>query len=470
MPLLVAMILAATLPATAQENQLPAQAPLLPPIDSQSLAGRILFAFGDEGLLLPPSLIAKDGSLAEVRIDDKDLGAGVPSVLSLLFPTGTVYGLGVVHGVASPKGLTLDGQLSIVPGSSFVLADGLVVAAAGSMVVRIDRSKFSFAKLGDVAVLASISVGGGALDLKGTLDDGTYDGGSVSLEGRLSLVSDFEKNPGAGDTVKVKLAAGGTLDVVVRKGALMKAVFAGIPGEIDIVVPDSESPLRLGGSLGGKYENGSLDLDASLRVMGDFTYRRDAVTVTLNSGHVKVTVRSDQLRHAELQGIEAVVDVMVEGRPLRLAGSITNGSYKPSQGISFTGELKLEAPFVYRKDPVTATLNSGEVQVTVKDDLLRTLELQGVDAVVDIVVEGRPLELAGSISDGSYKPGEGISFTAELELDAPFVYHRGTVTATLQPGPATVQLHQSKKKHWVMVRQGKAPVLKIDLDDDDDDK
>ena len=51
---------------------------LLPPVPVEELAGRILFAFDEEGLVLPPSLILKDGSLREIHLSRREFAAGVP--------------------------------------------------------------------------------------------------------------------------------------------------------------------------------------------------------------------------------------------------------------------------------------------------------------------------------------------------------------------------------------------------------
>jgi hypothetical protein len=48
------------------------------------------------------------------------------------------------------------------------------------------------------------------------------------------------------------------------------------------------------------------------------------------------------------------------------------------------------------------------------------------------------LHLSGNLSGGSYKPGEGISFTARLEVVEDFVYERDPVTVTLATGGSSV--------------------------------
>jgi hypothetical protein len=309
--------LAGGVPATVQGDEPSGQPPLLPPIDSQVLDGRILFAFGDEGLLAPPSLIGKDGSLVEVQIHDKDLDAGLPSVVSLLSPTGVVYGLGDLHGKVSSKGkLTLEGGVSIVPGSSFVLDDGHATATGG--------------------------------------------------------------------------------------------------------------------------------------------------------GQVRVRVEESQFKSAQLEDVEAVVVVPLEEEPLKLEGVI-GGTYEPGRGVSFKAELAVEEPFVYEKDSVKATLQPGGVRVTVEDGRLKRLEFREFEAAIVIVVEEKPLELHGTISEGGYEPDTGISLEGELELDAPFEYEKGSVTVTLQPGSVSVTLHEGTKNRWVKIRQADLPPLKIELDDDDDE-
>jgi hypothetical protein len=387
------LVLAAGAAPTAQGD--PNQAPLLPSVDVALLEGRILFAFGDDGLLVPPSLVGKDGALTEVEITDEDLDAGLPSVVSLLSAPGTVYALGDLHGkvATKTKKLTLDGALSIVSASSFSLHDGHALLKGGSLTVKVEKSQFSHADLEGVAVLAAFSVGGSSLELEGEID-GRYVPGSISFQGTLALREDFDYHAGPEEGFSARLDAGGKVVVTVKASALKNAAFSEIEGALDVPVPAAKDPLRLRGTLTGRYREGRIDFDGSLAV---------------------------------------------------------------------------DEPFVYEKGPVTVTLKSGAADVRVRDDGLKPVEFRQVDAVVVIVVGEDRLHLEGTIADGAYKPGKGVSFTGELSLDAPFEYEKDGVKATLQPGAVSVTLHEGKKHAWIEVRQGTLPPLKIDLDDEDDE-
>lgn len=181
---------------------------------------------------------------------------------------------------------------------------------------------------------ADLKTGEGSLKIDGFIK-GKYESDKIDLDCHLTLRPEFEyQNKRFTST----LASGG-IDVKVKSSQFKQASIGNLEIDAEVKIGSSdENSLKLQGEISGKYENnGMVDLDGKISVKSDFTYKKGKVTATLNSGSLKVKVKSSEFKYAELSSLQITMDIKIpEASELDLEGHL-KGKYDVDKERSDTG-------------------------------------------------------------------------------------------------------------------------------------
>ncbi len=327
--------------------------------------------------------------------------------------------------------------------------------SGGSLSVNVEQSEFRQATFAGVEVDVDVAAadGAGPLKLRGMLNEGTYVPGSgITFSAPLELRETFEYTR---DSFVARMQSG-HVGVKVEQSEFNYADLH-LEGEVDVNIPNTNG-LKLGGTLSGKYENDLIDFVGTLSLLEPFEYTKESIAARLQSGQVGVNVEQSEFEEAAFAGVEIEFDVAAADAagPLKFKGTLTNGTYKPSEGITFSSSLDLQEPFVYEKSPVKATMKSGQVGVNVEQSEFKVAAFAGVEIEFDVAAAdgAGPLKLRGMLNEGTYVPGSGITFSSSLDLQEPFVYEKSPVKATMKSGQVGVEVEQSEFKSATLNLEG----------------
>jgi hypothetical protein len=308
---------------------------------------------------------------------------------------------------------------------------------SGKLGIKVKNSAFEEATFANIVVLVEVKVEAQTLQVEGSITDGSYKDEKITFNASLKLVEAFVYEKGK---VKATLQSG-KVGVKIKNSKLDEFTFDNVKVLVEVKV--EAQTLQVEGSItDGKYKDGKITFNASLKLVAAFVYEKGKVKATFQSGKVGVKIKNSKLDEFTFDNVKVLVEVKVEAQTLQVEGSITDGKYKDGK-ISFNASLKLVTAFVYEKGKVKATLQSGKVGVKIKNSKLDEFTFDNVKVLVEVKVEAQTLQVEGSITDGKYKDGK-ISFNASLKLVTAFVYEKGKVKATLQSGKVGVKIKNSK--------------------------
>ena len=187
----------------------------------------------------------------------------------------------------------------------------------------------------------------------------------------------------------------------------------------------------------GEYLDGIVDLSASANLAKPWAFSGKGYRALLVSGPVTIHVRQNALTGAAFSGdVSMEVDMeSPEGDSLVAKGSISNGSYKPGEGISFECGLTLVPPsFTYKKGKVTVGFNGGdEVMVEVKQSEFKEATFN-LTVQAEITIKGDVLELEGTV-EGKINDSYDIDFFGSITIMNDFSKSFGdNVSVTLKEG------------------------------------
>jgi len=220
----------------------------------------------------------------------------------------------------------------------------------------------------------------------------------------------------------------------------------GLRVEVDTKV-DTGANLQLSGTITrGSYEPSvqNISFEGSLSVAEDFEYSKGRVTSRLALGEtVGVAVKKNVFQGATFSG-DTTLEFEFEsaGDDLVLGGLLTDGKGRFNQDGAFDidATLPLASPFVYTKDPVTATLTGGgsgggSVYAVIRAGEFIGAEFINVESVLDLQDQsGQPsLKLGGKVS-GKLK--DAFIFGFDGNLDMPLEY-KGL---KFVPGPVEIRI------------------------------
>ena len=196
----------------------------------------------------------------------------------------------------------------------------------------------------------------------------------------------------------------------------------------------------------GEYLDGIVDLSASTNLARPWTFSGKGYSALLVSGPVTINVRQNALTRVAFSGASMEVDIeSPEGDSLVIKGSISNGTYKPGEGITFEGRLTLVPPFTYKKDKVTVGFNSGdEITVEVKQSEFKEATFN-LTVQAGITIKGDVLKLKGPV-EGKINDSYDIDFYGSITVMADFTKTFGdSVSVTLKEGGKLgVEVEQSE--------------------------
>lgn len=214
----------------------------------------------------------------------------------------------------------------------------------------------------------------------------------------------------------------------------------------------------------GVIASGELTADGLLSIEGvgdlqaPFEVAGAATKTHLMSGSLGVKVEQSEFKFASLDNVDVEVEQTTAAGPLKLKGTLNDGTYKPGEGITFNAKLEITDDFVYEKSPIKATLKSGGfVQVHIEQSDLKEATFSGNELLVEIDVGDNPLMLAGTLEKGKYENGL-IDFNARLTLSEEWEYTQPTFTARLSQGTVSVQVEANALKEAEFNVMGEADV------------
>ncbi|MGA1791306.1 MAG: hypothetical protein ACMUIM_07455 [bacterium] len=229
------------------------------------------------------------------------------------------------------------------------------------------------------------------------------------------------------------------LYITFRDNQFSFSELSNIDVSVDVSVETDigDPTLKLEGSLtNGRYQDGKIDLNGSLALKESFSYKRDDLTVSLNSGSLDVKIKNSEFKKASLAGLEVDVDVNIdtESGPLKLKGAVKDGTYKPERGFDIDATLQLVEPFIYSMPQITVRLEKGgSLRVKVESNEFKSADFSVVQADVDISIGGgHMLKLKGSL-DGKYE-NDSVDFDSTLSLVNDFTYTSGPIKLLLFQG------------------------------------
>ena len=210
-----------------------------------------------------------------------------------------------------------------------------------------------------------------------------------------------------------------------------------------------QTPLNgvfISGQLKNGVLNGSAFVSANQSIHLQFL---DGIVTLMPECELYTTFRDNQFSFSELSNIDVIVEIDVGDQTLELEGSVTNGHYQDGK-IDMKGCLTLRSPFSYKKNAFTGTLNSGSLDVTIKDNEFKEASFAGleVDVNVNSGTESGSLKLNGEVNNGKYKPDSGFDIYSTLKLAKDFIYTMPQITARLEKGGSLqVKVESSEFKY-----------------------
>ncbi|MBN1944413.1 MAG: DUF4157 domain-containing protein, partial [Bradymonadales bacterium] len=336
------------------------------------------------------------------------------------------------------------GSAELIPTLTISAGNTTVTLKAGKVSAEVEKNRFKRADIQQkIEAEVTTDFAERTITLQGGVEAGSIEGTQISCDASLNLKSPISWEKG---DVKATLKTG-SIKVKLEQNVLQSTKF---DAEANLSVSNIEGasePLRLKGRLSGEYKPSGIDIDTTVNLEPPFTWEKGDVGVTLTSGSVKLDVKSGVLQSFQF-ATKAQVEVKnIKGAsgPLQLAGQL-GGEYKQS-GLDLDTTVDLMPPFVFGKDNVTATFNSGSVKLDVKKSKFKSFKAD-VDANVVIdKIEGAkagPLNLHSKTTIG-YTP-EGLDIDADLKLVPPFVFGKNNVTATFNSGKVALKVEKSKFK------------------------
>jgi hypothetical protein len=135
----------------------------------------------------------------------------------------------------------------------------------------------------------------------------------------------------------------GDVSVTVERSEFKKAEF-NVAGEADIKIPNTNG-LKLGGTLQGKYENDSLDLDGELTLTSDLEYSQGWTTTRILAGELaRVRIRATDIT-ADLAGASLESTIQRRSAPLVFGGTVESGTVRNGQ-LDLKARTELQSPVV----------------------------------------------------------------------------------------------------------------------------
>jgi hypothetical protein len=365
---------------------------------------------------------------------------------------------GQLKGKYTPAGLDILAKLDLVP--TFVLEKDNVKATftSGSAQLCLEKSAFKYAR---IEVGANVEVKGidgaaGPLKLTGSVK-GEVKPSGLDIDAKLDLVPNFVFEKG---DVKATFTAG-SIALKVKNSALESFEFS-VTSDVEVKnIDGAAQPLKLNGTLKGKYSPAGLDIDAKVSLVPPFTYEKGDVKADFKSGSIHLKVKQSAL---ESFGFDVESDVQVKNiegapQPLKLNGTL-KGSYTPA-GLDIDAKLTLVPPFIFEKGNVKATFKSGSVELKIAKSAFRSFDF-AVNADIDIKgIDGaaQPLKLNGDVK-GKYTPA-GVDIDAKLSLVPPFTYEKGNIKADFKSGSIGVKVQQSELREFTFAVESDVEVKNI---------
>ncbi|MCA9564571.1 MAG: hypothetical protein KC561_13835, partial [Myxococcales bacterium] len=329
---------------------------------------------------------------------------------------------------------------------------------SGQVGVDVAQNALQSVNFGGIDIDVQVQVPGCAeLQLKGTVDNGTYAGGNVGFDAGLRVLETWDWTFGnvSGQLMR---SDGPQLQVHVSNNNLDSIEFRGIEATAETTIESEETnaelkKLKVEGSLNdGEYANGNIRFTAGLDLKQPFAYKRGPIRVQVNSGSLQVSVANNDLEQVTLDGIQADIEVEAPGSEskLKLDGRITNGTYA-NGNVGFTAGLRVAEDWNFTLGRIEGTLHAGaagasQLQVDVANNALNSITFQGVVMSAKTTIESeeqdaelKKLKVRGELRSGTYANGQ-LTINAGISLDGPFAYKRGRVRAQLNSGEVNINI------------------------------
>jgi len=190
-------------------------------------------------------------------------------------------------------------------------------------------------------------------------------------------------------------------------------------------------PLKLGGSLKGKYENDLINIESGLNLRNNFEYQQIPRVSKLLSEVLEVKVDPSKFKPFGFD-VKADLDINTgNSEILKIDGKI-DGKYEDGSHVNLDPDLRLNDDFNYRKEPVNVLFAvNNSATVTVKPSKFKVADIALTELDVNIPGLRKILKLKGMADSGAYESGKGLSFDGTLSVPEPFSYEKAPVTATL---------------------------------------
>ncbi|MCA9563005.1 MAG: hypothetical protein KC561_05925, partial [Myxococcales bacterium] len=315
--------------------------------------------------------------------------------------------------------------------------------AQSTLRVNVEQNEFKWAELQNVVLDVDVTIPGAEspLKLRGTITQGRYENGKISFQGRIELRETFVYTLGS---VTARFMQGASLEVCVEENEFKWAELAGLVIEVDVDLGQAHH-LQLRGALErGRYENGKIDLLGSITLMSRFDYSMGPISVALLTGTIRVDIQQSEFQRADIINVQAEASVTVQGKTLRLGGTL-NGAYYDDK-IDVDASISLLDDFDYEVGPVKATLRSGgTVRVKIERSEFKWAALENVVGDVVLTIGDKEVHLRGTITSGKYWDSGKIDLDATIELISPVVLiGGGTFTVTLTSASVHFVVTQSE--------------------------
>ncbi|MCA9565813.1 MAG: hypothetical protein KC561_20090, partial [Myxococcales bacterium] len=287
----------------------------------------------------------------------------------------------ITTGEMTPAGFTLNANASLK--DDFVWAKNgntlRLKSDTGQATLDVTQSRFVRAGIDNLGFEASTTVGDSEFKVEGMIETGEVTPDGFTLRATADLVPPFEYTR---DAFKLKLNSG-TAGIDIAASALNEITFDNLQAEVEATVGGGQGPLKLDGALtGGRYASGQVEFNIGMRVAEDYNFAFGAVEGTLFAGgsgaqQMTVDVSANALQSFTFQDIQVLAKTTVESeeqnatyKELAVNGSLSSGGYSGGS-FHFNAGLALDHPFAYKRGPVRAQLNGGEVGVDISENALQ---------------------------------------------------------------------------------------------------